>query len=166
MNGGTNGRKRRIVLKASIHCIEPIPCNPCETSCPAGAITVGSEITDLPVLDPALCTGCGICLAVCPGLDIRRLEEPGPAETETETGAEERGRPQELTVAFPWEYLDLPEAGGSVTLVDMNGRPLGKGTVTRVRRPLKDDPTTVIYVSAAPEAAREAWSIRHRSSKS
>lgn len=147
-----NGGKRRIVLKASIYCIEPIPCNPCETSCPAGAITVGSDITDLPVLDPALCTGCGICLAVCPGLAIRLLEEGG--------------EPEQLTVAFPWEYPDLPEAGEGVVLVDMNGRPLGNGTVTRIRRPLKDDPTPILYVSAAPETARKAWSIRNRSSRS
>ena len=35
-----------------IECAENIPCNPCETSCPKGAISVGEPITNLPVVDP------------------------------------------------------------------------------------------------------------------
>jgi ferredoxin len=38
--------KDRRALAAVIECIEGIPCNPCETSCPVGAITVGDEITN------------------------------------------------------------------------------------------------------------------------
>ena len=37
---------------AIIECIEEIPCNPCETACPAGAIRVGTPITNLPALIP------------------------------------------------------------------------------------------------------------------
>jgi len=33
---------------AVLECVEDIPCNPCEVACPAGAITVGSPITNLP----------------------------------------------------------------------------------------------------------------------
>lgn len=36
---------------AVIECVQKIPCNPCEAACPAHAITVGSPITNTPVLD-------------------------------------------------------------------------------------------------------------------
>ena len=48
-----------------IECIQEIPCNPCETACKFGAIKVGQPITNLPVLDEKLCTGCGNCIADC-----------------------------------------------------------------------------------------------------
>lgn len=35
---------------AVIECVQEIPCNPCESSCRFGAITIGEQITDLPTL--------------------------------------------------------------------------------------------------------------------
>ncbi len=142
---------RKAVLKASIHCIEPIPCNPCETSCPFNAISVGADITALPVIDTDACRGCGICLAVCPGLAIRMVEQE-------EAGRE--GEADKLTVAFPYEYLDLPSAGDSVTLVDMDGNPLGSGRVSKIHRPLRDDPTPLVHVRTAASIAPLAWSMK------
>lgn len=55
---------------AVIECCQNIPCNPCETACKFGAITVGDLITNLPVLDESKCVGCGVCLTKCPGLAI------------------------------------------------------------------------------------------------
>lgn len=133
-------------LLADIYCIEPIPCNPCETSCPFGAIQVGEDITNLPVIDVDLCRGCGICLAVCPGLAIRLLQE-------------EYGDGTSL-VAFPYEYEPLPEKGQTVQVVNMQGKELGDGTVTKLQKPLKDDPTRIVYVEVASEVATEVRSMK------
>ena len=133
-------------LLADIYCIEPIPCNPCETSCPFGAITVGEEITNLPLVEADKCRGCGICLAVCPGLAIRLIKE-------------EHG-PDTSLVAFPYEYEPLPDKGQTVRVVDMQGVELGDGTVTKIQKPLKDDPTRVVYVEVAREIASQVNSMK------
>ncbi|QRN85187.1 (2Fe-2S)-binding protein [Clostridia bacterium] len=133
-------------LLADIYCIEPIPCNPCETSCPFGAITIGENITNLPVVNEDLCRGCGICLAICPGLAIRLLQEEYKDGTSL--------------VAFPYEYEPLPEKGDLVQPVDMQGKVLGEGTVIKLQKPLKDDPTRLVYVEVSREIAREVRSIK------
>lgn len=60
---------------AVIECVEEIPCNLCEAACPYGAIEVGEPIINLPTLLEDKCTGCGVCIASCPGLDIKRKSE-------------------------------------------------------------------------------------------
>jgi Fe-S-cluster-containing hydrogenase component 2 len=134
------------LLKADIACYETIPCNPCETACPFGAIVVGEDITALPRFDAEACRGCGICLAVCPGLAIRLVEIP------------EEGQAQ-ATVAFPYEYVDLPQPGQIVGVVDMDGRRIGRGVVEAVRRHLKDDPTQVVYVRVPVEIVERVQSM-------
>ncbi|MGD9183305.1 MAG: FAD-dependent oxidoreductase, partial [Desulfobacterales bacterium] len=54
------------------HCYQEVPCNPCTSVCPVGAIrTEQDEITGLPyITDLDACTGCGNCVAVCPGLSM------------------------------------------------------------------------------------------------
>ena len=56
--------------KAIIECYQEIPCNPCSTSCPVGAITIGEDINQIPIIDFDRCTGCGMCVYSCPGLAI------------------------------------------------------------------------------------------------
>ena len=53
---------------AVIECPKRIPCNPCYTSCPTGAVLPFEDINDVPRIDYAKCTGCGICVSRCPGL--------------------------------------------------------------------------------------------------
>lgn len=60
-------KKRPIAV---IECVQGIPCNPCETACPFGAIEVGEPITNLPRLLTDKCQGCGLCIPACPGLAI------------------------------------------------------------------------------------------------
>lgn len=103
---------------AVIECPQRIPCNPCESACPAGAITVGRDITALPRLDAALCTGCGLCVSRCPGLAIFLVDwevEPGVAE-----------------VTVPHEFLPWPVVGQRVVALDRQGRDVGEATITQV----------------------------------
>lgn len=141
------GKPGRLI--AHIDCIEPIPCNPCETSCPFHAVHIGEDITALPRLDRDSCRGCGICLAVCPGLAIRLIEDPVD-------------NTEQCTVAFPYEYPDIPEAGAKVGVVDRNGTVIGKGSIEKLQQPLKDDPTRVVYVKVEAGIAGRVQSLERR----
>lgn len=119
-----------------IECVEEIPCNPCETACPRGAISVGSPITNLPRIDREKCTACGLCIAACPGLAITIKDGSG----------------DEALIRFPYEYLPLPVPGQAVTMCDRLGRPVCAGTVRRVDRTARADMTAI--VSATFDKAR------------
>lgn len=45
-----------------------IPCNPCHNELPTGAVVEFKDINDQPEIDYEKCTGCGMCVAKCPGL--------------------------------------------------------------------------------------------------
>jgi sarcosine oxidase, subunit alpha len=50
------------------HCVQEVPCNPCTSVCPEGAIrTERDEITGLPyIVDEELCKGCMNCVLCVP----------------------------------------------------------------------------------------------------
>lgn len=131
---------------AVIECIEEIPCNPCETACPRHAITVGDEITGLPVVDMDRCTGCGICVAACPGLAIY-LKQRRYAEGLS-------------YIAFPFEYLPLPDPGQQVDMVNRYGDVVCRGTVVRVVKIKRNDRTTVVHVSYPQEYFESVVNMR------
>jgi ferredoxin len=135
---------------ARINCLQPIPCNPCETSCPFGAIYIGEDITNRPVLDPEKCKGCGICVAACPGIAI--------------TMAMITGGDKDF-VAIPYEYAPLPLVGEKVELVDTNGEVLGEGLVDKLRKPDKNDPTTLVYVAVDNRITDKAVGIKKNVNK-
>ena len=56
---------------ACLACTEKIPCGLCERRCPQKAISlkkekIGDKEVEIPVVDPAKCTGCGACAHYCP----------------------------------------------------------------------------------------------------
>lgn len=131
---------------AIIECIQEIPCNPCEGACKFQAINMGGSITNLPRLDESKCTGCGICVAQCPGLAIFVLDK---------TYSDTQG-----TVAFPYEYYPVPEKGQAVEAVDRSGRVICQGTVVKVVNPKSFDRTPVVTVAVPLDKVEEVRSIK------
>lgn len=128
---------------AVIECIQDIPCNPCEASCRAGAITVGEDITNLPTLDEEKCIGCQTCVPICPGQAIFMVDESLP-----------NGR---ATMMMPYEFLPLPDEGEIVTALDRSGKELGDAKVTSVRKTERMDETAVVTIEVPKD-----WSMRAR----
>ncbi len=128
-----------------IECPESIPCDPCHTSCPTGAITEFKNINDLPKVDYSKCTGCAICVAKCPGLacfvvDMASFENSA-------------------VVKLPYELLPRPKEGNFVDCLDREGRFLTRGKVLRVQEPAKDK-TFVVHVLVPKGFAMSVRSIR------
>jgi len=114
---------------AVIECVEEIPCNVCEVSCPRGAIRIGKKITNLPMLDSQSCVGCGLCIPKCPGLAIFVVDQSGKDIDK---------------VSIPYEFLPLPKPGQIVTALDRNGQPVCDARVERVNNDPRNDRTAVV----------------------
>ena len=130
---------------AVIECAQEIPCNPCEKACPTGAIRVGEPITNLPVLAADKCTGCGLCIPVCPGLAIFVVDM---------TYSD-----REATVQLPYEFLPLPEKGETVRALDREGRVVCPARVVKVLNPKKFDHTAVITIAVPKDQAMNVRNI-------
>ena len=115
---------------AVVECYQKIPCNPCQTACPCGAIRIGDDINNIPQRDESLCTGCGMCVSKCPGLAIMIVDGSKSADT--------------VEFRIPYEFLPLPEAGETVTGLDRVGQPICKALVKRVMNPPAFDRTPVV----------------------
>lgn len=130
---------------AVIECFEEIPCNPCQASCPRKAIAIDGPITSIPKIDMDKCTGCGICIAACPGLAIF-VVDGSLSETEG-------------VISIPYEYLPLPEKGEVVFINDKYGSVIGKGQVLKVKNPESYDNTPVITVKVPKALLMEGRGI-------
>ena len=64
-----------------IECPQRIPCNPCATSCPTGAVKPFVDINDVPEIDYEKCTGCALCVEPCPVSCIRMETVPEDLRT-------------------------------------------------------------------------------------
>jgi len=127
-----------------IECVEEIPCNPCETSCPQNALTVGSPITNLPVIDREKCILCGLCIPACPGLAITIKSVDG----------------DKARIRFPWEYLPLPAKGQKVEMVDRQGQVVCHGVVIAAINPARNNRTAVVTAEFPKEFVENVISIR------
>ena len=118
----------------TVECFQPIPCDPCHYSCRFGAISEFEDINDIPEVDWSKCTGCGLCVAACPGLAIFVVDETYSSN--------------ECLVAIPFEFAPLPEKGSAVNLTDRAGGVVAQGTVQRVISGKKPAGTSVVWVRA------------------
>jgi Fe-S-cluster-containing hydrogenase component 2 len=133
---------------AVVECVQEIPCNPCETVCPYGAIRVGQPITNLPRLSGELCRGCGLCLAVCPGQAIFLIDQAFA--------------PGEALVGFPFEHLPLPGVGEEVAATNRAGDVIAEGRVVRILNPEKNDRTPAVFLAVPLEVTDEVRSMKRR----
>ncbi|MGM0600006.1 MAG: 4Fe-4S binding protein [Candidatus Rifleibacteriota bacterium] len=134
---------------AIVECMQDIPCDPCVYACPVKAIKMREGITDKPVLDFEKCTGCGLCVAKCPGLAIFIVNKnisPGKA-----------------SVSMSYELLPLPAKDEMVTLLDRAGNEKGEGRVLRVVNPPANDKTAVVTVEVPEDQMMEIRAIRVKS---
>ncbi len=130
------------------HCEQEVPCNPCTSVCPAGAIrTANDEITGLPYLtDLSACTGCAGCVAVCPGLAVTLVDY--------------RGDPDRPIVTFPYEaWREHVALGKHVPVTDIDGAILGYYPVHKVISRRKYPGTLLVQVQMDKAAAKSAVGI-------
>lgn len=121
------GENRRVAV---IECAERIPCNPCESACPHGAIKIGEDIANLPTLIEDKCTGCGLCLAACPGLAIYLVNGDFSDS--------------EALITISYEFLPLPRAGSQVEALDRKGGKVCMAEVIEVIDSKRFDKTPLI----------------------
>lgn len=102
--------------KAILECYEAIPCNPCATSCPVGAIAIEPNIHAQPIINLDTCTGCAICVAICPGLSIMlaKLSE------------------SKAYFKIPYEMNERFEKGMVVDALNRSGELIGVATILSV----------------------------------
>lgn len=126
-----------------MECTQNIPCNPCQDACAKGCITIGSNITSLPVVNSeAKCIGCGMCVASCSGQAIFLVDE----ETEPGYG----------TVTLPYEFLPLPEAGDKGIALGRDGKEVCKAEVVKVRSAKAFDHTHLLTIKVPSDMTMKA----------
>lgn len=123
----TRMKKGRVAV---IECVQEIPCNPCENACKFGAITIGEQITNLPAINEEKCTGCGLCVANCPGLAITIVDKSIGEDY--------------AAIDFPFEYMPLPNVGDIVEAVDRSGEAVCQGIILSVKKLAAYNGTAVV----------------------
>jgi Fe-S-cluster-containing hydrogenase component 2 len=136
------GKKGGLVI---VECPQRIPCNPCNTSCPTGAIVEFKDINDVPEVDYGKCTGCALCVAKCPGLACF------VADLTFGDGV--------ALMKLPYEMLPVPAKGDSVKCLGRAGETVCEGRVENVTEPHRDR-TRVVHVSVPAGHVSDVRAIR------
>jgi Fe-S-cluster-containing hydrogenase component 2 len=135
-------KKNGLVL---IECPQRIPCNPCATSCPTGAVIPFEDINDTPRIDYSKCTGCAMCVAKCPGLACFVADLTWGAK--------------EALLKLPYEMLPLPAKGQTVACLNRQGEEVHRTQIVNVTQPWKDS-TYVVSVAVPKELVLEVRAVK------
>ncbi|MBI9009234.1 MAG: 4Fe-4S binding protein [Tenericutes bacterium] len=120
---------------AIIECYQEIPCNPCSTSCPVNAITIGEDINKIPKIDYDLCIGCGSCVYSCPGLCIMLVSIK-----------------EDLAIfQIPYELLPVPLTGEIWSGIDRSGHQICEANILKTLKNKQSDRTVIVTVSVPKE---------------
>ncbi len=126
-----------------IECTQNIPCNPCQDACPKKCISIGENITSLPIaVADGECINCGMCVASCSGQAIFLVDEDCGDGT--------------ATVTLPYEFLPLPEEGTKGTALGRDGHPVCEATVVSVKSVKAFDKTNLLTMRVPKEYAMKA----------
>lgn len=119
-----------------LHCVQEIPCNPCVTSCPRLSIRIPDEnLMGLPEFFGE-CSGCGMCVAICPGLAITLVDF--------------RENKELPFVSFPFEVgKQFLTIGKDYPITDRNGMFIGSGEFVKARE-IKKIRGTILAVFRVP----------------
>ena len=128
-----------------IECPQRIPCNPCGTSCPSGAVLPFADINDTPAIDYEKCTGCGMCVAKCPGLACFVIDMSYA--------------PDKAVIKLPYELIPVPAKGEMVKCLSRTGEEVAEGEVLAVTQPFKDS-TNVVSVVIPKKLASDIRAIK------
>lgn len=132
--------------KAIIECYENIPCNPCSTSCPSKAITIGKDINKQPSVDFDKCTGCGICIYNCPGLAIMVCQI----------------KDDKARFKISYEFLPYPIEGEIWYAINRRGEVIGEALIEKVTLTKRQDRTCLIQVLVDKSYLYEFVTIRRK----
>ena len=134
-----------------IRCTQEIPCDPCVDVCPKKSIKLGgNSIMNLPIFDGD-CTGCGKCVAICPGLAI--------------TIVDLRYDPNQnlAKVIIPWELPDgILRTGDIRTTTGFEGEVIGKCKVIGIKEAKWQDRRKLLHLEVPSEEAELVAGIRIR----
>jgi Fe-S-cluster-containing hydrogenase component 2 len=137
------GKKNGLVV---IECPQRIPCNPCNTSCPTGAVLPFEDINDTPRIDYSKCTGCAMCVAKCPGLACFVVDLTWGGEGMA-------------LMKLPYEMLPRPEKGDPVECLNRIGEVVCKSVVEAVTEPWNDK-TLVVHVGVPVDLVDQVRAVR------
>jgi len=126
-----------------IECTQNIPCNPCQDACAKRCISIGHNITSLPiVVGDSECVNCGMCVASCSGQAIFLVDEDCGDGT--------------ATVTLPYEFLPLPAEGTKGIALGRNGLEVCKAEVVTVKSLKAFDKTNLLTMRVPKEYAMKA----------
>lgn len=124
-----------------IECIENIPCDPCGDICPFNAISL-KHVIDIPEVDYQECTGCGLCISICPGLAIFVVDISQ----------------EKAVITIPYEFLPVPQVGDTVKALDRKGKAVAKARVIRVKK--NKDKTNTLTIETDKELGLNVRNIQ------
>lgn len=126
-----------------IECTQNIPCNPCQDACIKGCISIGKNITNLPIsVENSNCINCGMCVASCSGQAIFLVNEncgDGYA-----------------TVTLPYEFLPLPQVGMKGKGLSRDGKAVCDAVVVDVKTMRAFDHTNLLTIKVPKDYAMKA----------
>lgn len=134
-------------IRPVIECTQNIPCNPCQDACQKGCISIGSQISSLPVVNlDNPCIACGLCVAACSGQAIFLVDE-----TVGDEWAE---------VSLPYEFLPVPQVGQKGWALDRRGQVVGEAEIVAARTLKAFDRTCVLTMRVPRSLAMRARFFR------
>lgn len=132
------GVTHKVGVHPVMECSQNIPCNPCQDACPRGCISIGDNITSLPiVVEGAECINCGMCVASCSGQAIFLVNE------DCGDGS--------ATVTLPYEFLPLPNPGQKGVALGRNGQKVCEATVVEAKSSKAYDKTNLLTIKVPKE---------------